>query len=524
MQKNMSSSNREHWGGTFGFIMASAGSAIGLGNIWKFPYVTGMNGGGAFVLIYLVCILSVGLPVMLAEMAIGRAAQSDVVGAFKHFGKGSLLPRFIGGYGLGLATMLFFHGSYGLGAVIVILSLLLMKFGWTFAGFSSSAIALLILSYYSMIGGWFFLYAWKAVSGQLHFENVKQAETVFLTVAGNGPLTATFTILFLCCCAAVCWFGVQKGLETASKIMMPALLVLILILAARSVTLDGASKGIKFLLAPDFSKISTHGILEAMGHSFFTLSLGMGIVVTYGSYLSKKQNIVKSAIWVIILDTTMALLAGLAIFPAVFAVGMNPGAGPGLIFNILPVTFQAIPGNLSVLWNTLFFTLMLLAALTSGMSLLEVGISSVMTQWGWSRKKSVIILTAIIMVFSLLSSFSNISWNALPWIKDFLVAAFGTVKSSFMDQLDYICSNWILPLNGLASAIFAGWIWGASKAAKELYRQAPDEPMIALNETEKLKKMLLWQIPIRSWAFFVLFISPILVLITFLFATGFFSK
>lgn len=514
---------REHWGGTFGFIMASAGSAIGLGNVWKFPYITGMNGGGAFVLIYLASILFVGLPVMLAEIAIGRAAQSDVIGSFKYFGKGSLLPRFIGGYGLGLATMLFFFGSYGVGTLIAIVSLLFLKYGWGFAGFSSSVVALLILSYYAMIGGWFFIYTWKAITCQLQFANVDQAKDVFLAVAGNGPLTATFTLVFLLFCAVVCWFGVQKGLESAAKIMMPALLVLIVILAVRSITLEGASKGVKFLLAPDFSKLTTHGVLEAMGHSFFTLSLGMGIVVTYGSYLSKKQNIMKSAIWVCILDTSISLLAGLAIFPAVFAVGFNPAAGPGLIFNILPVTFQSIPGNLSVLWNTIFFILMLLAALTSGMSLLEVGIASAMTQLKWSRKKSVLILTLIITVFSLLSSFSNLSWDNLPVIKNFLVAAFGSVKGSFMDQLDYICSNWMLTLDGLASAVFAGWIWGAGKAARELYRQDPGEPMLALTQTEKIKRILLRQVPIKSWAYFVLFISPILVLITFLFATGFFS-
>jgi NSS family neurotransmitter:Na+ symporter len=207
----------------------------------------------------------------------------------------------------------------------------------------------------------------------------------------------------------------------------------------------------------------------------------------------------------------------------VFAVGINPGAGPGLIFNILPVTFQAIPGNLSVLWNTLFFILMLLAALTSGMSLLEVGISSTMSQWGWSRKKSVIILTAIITILSLLSSYSNISWNSMLWLKNAFVGAFGSVKGSFMDQLDYICSNWMLPLNGLASAIFAGWIWGASQAAKELYKQAPDVNMTALTMTEKFKIIMTRQIAVNSWIFFVAFISPILVLITFLFAAGFFS-
>lgn len=518
------SRHREHWGSTFGFIMASAGSAIGLGNVWKFPYITGMNGGGAFVLIYLLCVLAVGLPVMLAELAIGRASQSDTIGAFSYFArKESIVPKVFSGYGLGLATFLICTGSIGLGVVLAILSLLIWRFGWKIAGVSSVLVALVILSYYAMIGGWFFIYFWKAITGQLRFTAVEDAEKMFVNVASNGNLTAVFTILFLLICAVVCWYGVRKGLETASKVMMPLLFVLIVILVARGLTLEGSFKGVEFFLAPNFDKLTTHGVLEAMGHSFYTLSLGMGIVVTYGSYLPKNRNLLSSALWVACLDTCMAMLAGLAIFPAVFATGMQPGAGPGLIFNILPVTFQTIPGNLSPLWNGMFFFLMLIAALTSGMSLLEVGISTCMTQWKMSRRKAVILLTIGLSLLSLLSSYSNLSWKTLGGLQDFIVYAFGSARSSCFDLIDYICSNWVLPLNGLFSALYVGWIWGAGKAVRELYRQGSGVRMNAYEKTEELKTLLLRRVPVRSWAFFILFVSPILVFIAFLFAAGFFS-
>ena len=521
----MSNVQREHWGSSFGFIMATAGSAIGLGNVWKFPYITGMNGGGAFVLVYLLCVISIGLPVMLAEISLGRASQSDVVGSFSHFAKyRTAIPKFFAGYGLGLATMLICHDSIALGIVIALLSILVWRFGWRAAGFSAVGIALLILSYYAMIGGWFGVYIWKAFSGQLDFANSQVAASTFMSVASNGTLTSCMTILFLFLGAGVCWFGVNQGVEKASKLLMPLLFVLLVVLAVRGLTLDGASAGVKFFLAPDFSKLTTHGLLEAMGHSFFTLSLGMGIAVTYGSYLPRNRNIFSSAVLVCVLDTCMALLAGLAIFPAVFAAGMNPGAGPGLLFNILPVSLQSIPGGMAPMWNGMFFVLMFIAALTSGISLFEVGISTCMAQWKLKRKTATVLCFTGVAVFSILSSVSNVSWENLPQIEAFFVFAFGTARSSFFDLLDYVASSWVLPLNGLAVAIYVGWIWGAGRAVRELYRQGQDVRMTAVERTQKIKMLLLRRLPVWAWVFFILFMTPVFVLITFLFTAGFFSK
>ena len=520
----MSKVHREHWGSNFGFIMATVGSAIGLGNVWKFPYITGMNGGGAFVLVYLLCVISIGLPVMLAEFAIGRAAQSDVVGCFTRFSHyRTSIPKFFAGYGLGLATMLFCHDSIALGCVIAVLSILVWRYGWRAAGFSAVAIALLILSYYAMIGGWFGVYIWKAFTGQLDFANSQVAAMAFANVASNEVLTGCMTVLFLFICSGVCWFGVKQGVEKASKLLMPLLFALLIVLAVRGLTLDGAAVGVNFFLAPDFSKLTTHGLLEAMGHSFFTLSLGMGIAVTYGSYLPRNRNIFSSAVMVCILDTCMALLAGLAIFPAVFSAGMNPGAGPGLLFNILPVSFQAIPGGMAPMWNGMFFVLMFIAALTSGISLFEVGIATCMTQWKLNRRMAAFLCFAGVSVFSILSSVSNVSWENLPKIEAFFVFAFGSARSSFFDLLDYVASSWVLPLNGLAVAIYVGWIWGAGRAVRELYRQGQDVQMLAVERTQKIKMLLLRRLPVWAWVFFILFMTPVLVLITFLFTAGFFS-
>ena len=520
----MSNVQREHWGSNFGFIMATAGSAVGLGNVWKFPYITGMNGGGAFVLFYLLCVASIGLPVMLAEIALGRASQSDVVGSFSHFAKyRTSIPKFFAGYGLGLATMLLCNGSIGMGCVIAVLSLLIWRYGWRAAGYSSVLIALLILSYYAMIGGWFGVYIGKAFTGQLNFTDSRMAEMTFMSVASNGTLSSCMTIFFLFLSAGVCWYGVNRGVEKAAKFLMPLLFVLLVVLAVRGLTLDGASEGVNFFLAPDFSKLTTHGMLEAMGHSFFTLSLGMGIAVTYGSYLPRNRNIFSSAILVCVLDTCMALLAGLAIFPAVFSAGMNPSAGPGLLFNILPVSLQAIPGGLAPMWNGMFFVLMFIAALTSGISLFEVGIATGMSQWRLSRKKAAFLCFAGVSLFSILSSVSNVSWANLPQIEAFFVFAFGSARSSFFYLLDYVSSSWVLPLNGLAVAIYVGWIWGAGRAVRELYRQGQDVQMIAVERTRKIKTLLLRRVPVWAWVFFILFMTPILVLITFLFTSGFFS-
>ena len=387
----------EHWGSSFGFVMAAVGSAIGLGNVWRFPFITGENGGGAFVLIYLLCIALVGLPVMLAELAIGRASQGDPIKAFQHFAiRSPRLPKVASGFGLGLAAALAGSHNYGMSVLLVILSILIYHYGWSTVGFSCTLVAGLILSYYAIIGGWIFLYTWKSFAHELVFASPEEAGAYLGSVSSNGWLSSGLTLAFMLASAGICWFGVKKGIETVSKIMMPLLFVLVVVLVIRSVTLPGASRGVEFFLKPDFSKINGSSVLDALGHAFYSLSLGMAILITYGSYLSKKRNILKSSLWIVFFDTLIAMLAGLAIFPALFAQGGNPGQGPALVFNTLPITFESIPGGLGWLWNGLFFLLLSIAALTSGLSLQEAVVSSFMQNLKLSRRASVLLSTVLI--------------------------------------------------------------------------------------------------------------------------------
>ena len=512
---------REHWGSTWGFVMAAAGSAIGLGNIWRFPYITGMNGGGAFVLVYLGCMLLIGLPVMLAEFAMGRASQSDPIGAFKHFQKGSKTISYcFAGIGLLLAALIAaFNQNYGLAAIVALISLAVLRWGFTVVGFFCSLVAMLILSYYAVIGGWTLLYTYEAFAGNLNFANTAEAGKAFGAMASNGGKCALGMIIYMLICAVVCYGGVKKGVELASKLLMPLLFVLIIVLVIRSVTLPGAGKGIEFFLKPDFSKITETSILDALGHAFYSLSLGMGILITYGSYLPRNRNILSSTVSVAFFDTLLAMLAGLAIFPAVFAMGQEPGQGPGLIFNVLPITFNAIPGGLGWVWNGFFFILLTIAALTSGISLLECGVSTVMQHLKLSRQKAVVVLTVVIAAFALLTCFSVADWSNLSAVEKVLKSVFGSIKGNFLDELDYICSCWILPLDGLLIAIFAGWIWGVGKCSRELYRKGGSMPLTLANSKD-FRRTLNTKLPVRLWSVFVRFIAPVLTLLTFLYAAG----
>ena len=510
----------EHWGSSFGFIMAAVGSAIGLGNVWRFPYITGENGGGAFVLIYLLCIALVGLPVMLAELAIGRASQGDPIKAFKHFAiRSPRLPKVASGFGLGLAAALGASGNYGMAVFLVVISILIYHYGWSAAGFSCTLVAGLILSYYAIIGGWIFLYTWKSFAHELVFASPEKAGAYLDSVSSNGWLSSGMTVAFMLASAAICWFGVKKGIEQVSKIMMPLLFVLVLVLVIRSVTLPGASKGVEFFLKPDFGKINGSSILDALGHAFYSLSLGMAILITYGSYLSKQRNILKASLWIIFFDTLIALLAGLAIFPALFAQGGNPAQGPALVFNTLPITFESIPGGLGWLWNGLFFLLLAIAALTSGLSLQEAVVSSFMQNLKLSRRASVLLSTALITGLGCVISFSVNDWSHLPSLHRLLTGLFGGVKDSLFDLIDYVASNWILLLNGLAAAFYAGWVWGTNGAAHELYRTGADTK--GLSRFQKFNRT---RLPVISWSVFIRFISPVLIFVTFLSAAGFFRK
>ena len=510
----------EHWGSSFGFVMAAVGSAIGLGNVWRFPFITGENGGGAFVLIYLLCIALVGLPVMLAELAIGRASQGDPIKAFQHFAiRSPRLPKVASGFGLGLAAALAGSHNYGMSVLLVILSILIYHYGWSTVGFSCTLVAGLILSYYAIIGGWIFLYAWKSFAHELVFASPEEAGAYLGSVSSNGWLSSGLTLAFMLASAGICWFGVKKGIETVSKIMMPLLFVLVIVLVVRSVTLPGASKGVEFFLKPDFSKINGSSVLDALGHAFYSLSLGMAILITYGSYLSKKRNILKSSLWIVFFDTLIAMLAGLAIFPALFAQGGNPGQGPALVFNTLPITFESIPGGLGWLWNGLFFLLLAIAALTSGLSLQEAVVSSFMQNLKLSRRASVLLSTVLITGLGCVISFSVNDWSHLPSLHRLLTGLFGSVKGSLFDLIDYVASNWILLLNGLAAAFYAGWVWGTNGAAHELYRTGADTKGLS-----KIQKFNRTRLPIISWSVFIRFISPVLIFVTFLSAAGFFQK
>lgn len=407
MQNNHSI--RGNWKSTFGFLLAAAGSAIGLGNIWRFPYVVGTNGGAAFVFIYLIAVVLVGYPMMVTELTIGREAQKNPVGAFK-----KLAPN----------TPWWLAGALGV-----------------LAGF-------VILSFYSVVAGWALSYFFKAITGRLaegtDFINLfmYHVSHPVIPIIWHG-LFMGLTILVIAC-------GIVKGIERWAKILMPLLLGLIIILVIRSVTLPGSAEGLLFYLKPDFSAITAQTILSALGQSFFTLSLGMGAMLTYGSYLSRKETIGDNAAWIIGLDTGIAIIAGFAILPAVFALGFDPAAGGGLAFITLPGVFATMPGG--TFFGSLFFLLLSIAALTSAFSLLEVVTSWLVDEYKWKRKKAAIILGIVIFALGIPAS---LSFGVLEHLK--------IGDMIFFDFLDFMQESIILPLGALLAALFAGYIWKAKK-------------------------------------------------------------
>ncbi len=437
----LQSTSRETWGSKTGFILAAAGSAIGLGNIWRFPFLLGENGGFAFLLVYVICVILVGLPIMGAEMVIGRGSQRNPVGAFK-----ALLP----------GSMWWILGAIGLLTGVI------------------------ILSYYTVVAGWTLAYLVKSLTGlTASFQTVAQADSAFNTFVSNSGQVVLYHFLFAILTIFVVIQGVKGGIERWSKILMPMLFVLLILMIFRSVTLPGSSKGLEFLFKPDFSKLDLNTILMAMGQAFYSLSLGMGVIITYGSYLNKETDIFKSSVSIAGLDMGIAILSGIAIFPAVFAMGMAPEAGEGLTFKILPLVFNQIPGG-NIL-TILFFLLLTIAALTSAISLLEVMVSYATDEHNWTRKRATIIMAAIAFAVGVPSALSSGLW------KD--VEIFGL---TFFRLADYITANILLPLGGILIAIFAGWAWG-----KEVKKE-----MLSGSGNEKLFKI---------WLFAVRVVAPLAV-------------
>ncbi|MEA4862194.1 MAG: sodium-dependent transporter [Victivallaceae bacterium] len=471
--KDSSNTGRESWTGQLGFILAGAGSAIGLGNVWKFPYITGMNGGGAFVLIYLICVVLVGLPLMLCEIAMGRKTHRNPFGAFRELAPGRTATT--GGFGLSMfacGLALLFLGQYGMGILLLIGALSILRWGWAAVGALGVIIPVLILSYYNVIGGWLLVYLMESVRNADALSSATSSSELFGSVASNWRLTLGSTFLFSVMVLAVVWFGVRRGIERVSKVLMPLLIVMLVALILRAITLPGSGRGVSFLLTPNFGALEARGMLEALGHAFFTLSLGMGIIITYGSYVGGNRNILGASLWIILLDTTVALMAGLAIFPALFSVGMSAAGGPGLVFKIMPVTLHSFGDGLGLLWSFLFFGLVLIAALTSAISLLEVPVAFCIDQFKWPRRLAVSVVFAVVMVLSVASAVGAANWDRILWLRDTFVKLVGDahLEGSFFDQLDVFCSSYLLPLSGFLTVIFVAYVWKTRSCLRELRR------------------------------------------------------
>ena len=407
---------RDSFGSKFGIIAAAAGSAVGLGNIWKFPYVAGENGGGAFLLIYLFFVMAIGVPVMMSEFAIGRKGQKNSYGSFKQIAPGTK---------------------------------------WGFIGLMGVVAAFFILAFYSSVAGWTLEYIISSVTNKFAGQTPSDLESTFNSFISNPVRPVLWQLVFMVLTALIVLAGIKKGIEKYTKLLMPILFFLILILCVRSVTLEGANEGLAFLFKPDFTKVTGKTILYALGQAFFSLSLGMGALVTYSSYFSKKENLASTAIQVALADTLIAIMAGVMIFPAVFAFGIEPGCGPSLVFITLPSIFQQMPGG--SFFGVIFFTLLAVAALTSTISLLEVVVAYFSEELKISRKKATLIATVAI---SALGLFATLSFGPLDNVKLF--------GKSIFDILDYTASNVLLPLGGLLIVLFVGWFAGKKITKSEL--------------------------------------------------------
>ena len=398
---------RSQWGSRLGFILAATGSAIGLGAIWKFPYVAATNGGGAFLLIYLLICLSVGLALMMGEMALGRAAGNNAVGSFRDLRGGR----------------------------------------WPLVGMIGVLVCFLIYSFYSVVGGWTIAYIGKSISGSILSTDAKFLSDTFSRFITDPLMPLLYHAAFAGLTLAVVLGGVQKGIENLSKFLMPALFVLMLVLIVRGLTLPGAMEGLLYFVTPDFSKVTGDMLVDAMGLAFFSLSLGMGIMITYGSYVDKTSDLLGSSLWVIGLTVMTCFLAGLMVLPAVFAFGFDPSAGPGLTFITMPAVFAQMPGG--HVFGVMFFFLLLVAALTSSVSLLEVVVSYVMDEFKVGRKAAAWIVSIMVFLLGIPASLSLGIWS------EYTVFGLG-----FFDFLDFLTSKLLMPLGEIALALFIGWkVW-----------------------------------------------------------------
>jgi len=439
------------WSNRMAFILAATGSAVGLGNIWKFPYITGENGGGAFVIVYLVCIAVIGIPIMMAEVMLGRRGRQSPINTMKTLAAENGRPAI-----------------------------------WAALGWMGVVAGFLILSYYSVIAGWALSYVFRTGSGMFVGATADGVNNIFTELVSDPERLLAWHTIFMVATMVVVARGVQNGLEKAVRYLMPTLFVLLLILVFYAMTTGYFAQGAAFLFSPDFSKITSNSILIAMGHAFFTLSLGMGAIMVYGSYLPKDISIARTSIIIAGADTLVALMAGLVIFPIVFANGLEPGAGPGLIFKTLPIAFGQMDAG--ILIGTLFFVLLVFAAWSSSISLIEPAVAWLVENKGMNRIYASVWIGLATWLVGIGTVLSFNLWDKYK--------LFGL---TFFDSLDYLTANIMLPLGGLLIAVFGGWLMHTQSSKDEL------------NTTENGYKV---------WGFLVRYITPVAVMVVFLRAIG----
>lgn len=436
---------REHWSSHLGFVLAAAGSAIGLGTLWKFPYVTGQNGGGLFVLIYILCTFFIGVPVFIAELLLGRKAQRGAVGIFASLSNNSAV--------------------------------------WKGAGWLGVIASFVLMSFYSVLAGWGLSYVFMSLNEFYKGMNPQQISGVFDILATSGDITLFWHMGFMAITVGVVFQGLRQGVEYWSKFMTLALLFLMVGLCIYSCTLEGFDDALKFLFSPDFSRFKASGVLEALGLSFFTLSLGQGIMLTYGSYMRHTEDIPKTSFIIGGMIILVSILAGLTIFPVIFTFGFEPGSGPGLVFKTLPVLFAKLPGALLI--STSFFILFVFTALTSSIAMVEAVSANFIDLYGWSRKRAVLTTGISCFIFGIPSALSGTDWLFAKW-----PLIFG---NSFFDTMNDLVSIWMLPIGGLMIAIYTGWFLDPA-ISKEEFEAGTSYPW-------------LW----KPWRFFMRWIAPVAI-------------
>lgn len=444
-------SRRDSFGSRLGVVAAAAGSAVGLGNIWRFPYILGENGGGAFLIIYLVIMFAIGIPVMMSELVIGRRSQRNAVGAFRILAPGK---------------------------------------PWYLVGMMGIISAFMILAFYTAVSGWTLEYLYQTVIGGFSGKSSEELTAMFDSFRSESLRPALWFSVFMLATSGIVLGGVRKGIEKSTKIMMPLLFILLIVMCIKSLTLTGAGKGMEFLFKPDFSKVNGTVVLMALGQVFFSLSIGMGTIITYGSYIQKDNNLANTSVQVSLIDTTVAVLAGVAIFPAVFAFGISPASGEALTFIVLPGIFQQMTGGM--IFSFMFFLLLALAALTSTISVLEVIVAYFSEQLGLSRRKAILLATLSMFVLGITAS---LSLGLTSKVRLFGLNTF--------DLFNTTTANILLPLGGLLIVIFLGWFFPGKDVRDELSNGG----------TIKARYYMLYRFIIR-------FVAPIAITIVFLNGIG----